>query len=573
MAGNEVGLGHLHFLLDGSSATLSQPATAATTYTYDAVNRLSGSTDPRSFAVSYNRDENGNITKITYPGNKTVSYAYDGLNRLTNVTDWAGRQTTFEYDLASRLKTITRPNGTQRILNYDAAGQTTNIIEQTSGGNIIAFFKLNWNAAARVEHEFAAPLPQAYTAPTRTMTFDEDNRIETFNGQTVIHDSDGNMTWGPLTNSAFSIHTYDARNRLLSAGGLSYGYDALGNRTALTNGASVTKFVINPNAALSQVLMRVKGGVTNYYVYGLGLLYEADDFGSSRTYHYDYRGSAVALTDGSGNVTESHMAWHTPRGELAQAYPRPTGRLGLMEEIRAVEHLPDMNPDPVGLPDMALMLSDVIVAFEKAEVVHLGDLVYNRFHPHIDVARGGSVTGWVKVLAQLITAYGTRTLFICSHAKEGYPVVIERPELEQQRQRFGKRVESEGGKLTVTAVLLKIAASAIRAFPQFNSSIDVERSSTSSSRSFGMTMTVSHTSRSSTTPFSAAERRRDPSKRNGSVTIPTVSAPTSFAIRATTGAAPVPVPPPSPAVTKTMSDPRRTCLIWSYPSSAAWRPS
>jgi len=32
--------------------------------------------------------------------------------------------------------------------------------------------------------------------------------------------------------------------------------------------------------------------------------------------------------------------------------------------VRAVEHLPGMNPDPVGLPDMALMLSDVIVAFD-----------------------------------------------------------------------------------------------------------------------------------------------------------------------------------------------------------------
>lgn len=31
--------------------------------------------------------------------------------------------------------------------------------------------------------------------------------------------------------------------------------------------------------------------------------------------------------------------WQTPRGELARAYPRPLGRLGLLEEIRSVEHL------------------------------------------------------------------------------------------------------------------------------------------------------------------------------------------------------------------------------------------
>src|SRR3954451_18860728 len=104
------------------------------------------------------------------------------------------------------------------------------------------------------------------------------------------------------------------------------------------------------------------------------------------------------------------------------------------------------------------------------------------------------------------------------------------------------------------------------------STIDVERSSTSSRRSFGMTIVVSHAARSASTPVSAFARRWVPSNLNGSVTIPTVSAPSSRAIRATTGAAPEPVPPPSPAVTKTMSLPRSAVLIWSYDSSAARRP-
>src|SRR3954451_13119794 len=104
------------------------------------------------------------------------------------------------------------------------------------------------------------------------------------------------------------------------------------------------------------------------------------------------------------------------------------------------------------------------------------------------------------------------------------------------------------------------------------SSIEVDLSSTSSSRSFGITITVSQLRRSSSTPCSAVPRRRVPSNRNGVVTIPTVSAPSSRAIRATTGAAPEPVPPPSPAVTKTMSEPRSAFLTWSYASSAARRP-
>ncbi len=45
-------------------------------------------------------------------------------------------------------------------------------------------------------------------------------------------------------------------------------------------------------------------------------------------------------------------------------------------------------------------------------------------------------------------------------------------ELEAFRQRYGARVERSGGKLTVTAVLIKIAATAVQRYPQFGASLD-----------------------------------------------------------------------------------------------------
>src|SRR3954468_4019640 len=104
------------------------------------------------------------------------------------------------------------------------------------------------------------------------------------------------------------------------------------------------------------------------------------------------------------------------------------------------------------------------------------------------------------------------------------------------------------------------------------STIDVCLSSTLRSRLFGTTMRVSTSSWSSSTPTSAAAARREPSKPKGFVTMPTVSAPTSRAMRATTGAAPVPVPPPAPAAMNTMSLPFSSDLMRSYSSMAAWRP-
>ena len=74
------------------------------------------------------------------------------------------------------------------------------------------------------------------------------------------------------------------------------------------------------------------------------------------------------------------------------------------------------------------------------------------------------------------------------------------------------------------------------------STIETPRSSTSSRRSLGTTMSVSTPPCSASRPAWAASVRRLPSKPNGIVTMPTVSAPSSRATRAITGAAPVPVP-------------------------------
>ena len=49
-------------------------------------------------------------------------------------------------------------------------------------------------------------------------------------------------------------------------------------------------------------------------------------------------------------------------------------------------------------------------------------------------------------------------------------------ELEKLRKEFDKKIESAGGKLTVTAILLKVISSAFKIFPQFNASVDLVNS-------------------------------------------------------------------------------------------------
>jgi pyruvate dehydrogenase E2 component (dihydrolipoamide acetyltransferase) len=48
-------------------------------------------------------------------------------------------------------------------------------------------------------------------------------------------------------------------------------------------------------------------------------------------------------------------------------------------------------------------------------------------------------------------------------------------ELEQLRTRFAPKAEEAGGKMTVTAIALKVCGAALKVFPQFNASIDIEK--------------------------------------------------------------------------------------------------
>ena len=335
------------------------------TWTYDAYNRASSYRDVFGNLIQYRYDASGNVTNLIYPGGKNVYYAYDSLNRMTNVTDWSGRKSSITYDLASHITSIVRPNGSYRTIGYDAAGQATNILEQMSNNLPIAIFKYNWTNSGSMAWEFAAPLPHSVTVPTRTMTYDDDNRLATFNGSSVTSDLDGNLTYAPLTNSTFASYAYDARNRLLNAGGVTNAYDAINNRIGQTYGTNSTVFVVNPNAKLPQVLMRIKNGVTNYYIYGAGLLYQITETATATntlTYHYDYRGSTIALSADNGTVTDrieySAYGLTTYRAGTSDTPFLFNGRYGVQTDpngllyMRARYYNPYLcrflNPDPSG---------------------------------------------------------------------------------------------------------------------------------------------------------------------------------------------------------------------------------
>ncbi len=59
---------------------------------------------------------------------------------------------------------------------------------------------------------------------------------------------------------------------------------------------------------------------------------------------------------------------------------------------------------------------DSVVTFEKANVVHMGDLVFNRRHPFIDKPAGASIANWIKTLEAVVADHRKDTIYIHGHA-------------------------------------------------------------------------------------------------------------------------------------------------------------
>jgi len=253
-----------------------------------------------------------------------VRYDFDTRGRLSKVKDWNNRLTTYSYDAVGRLEWTIRPNETKRHLSYDDAGQIKKIEELNKNGRIISLvsYPEYWGNGQPAKEFIVPALPLGARTHSASMLYDEENRVSSWNGQTLTHDADGNLLYGPLPPSipgapspGLGSYQFDTRNRLLNCAGLSYTYDAQNLRTHVIASSSDAQWIINPEGSPPQPLVRTKNGVTTRYIWGIGLLYEEDATSqTTKTYHFDRRGSTLALTRDDG-LTVTDRWSYGPYGE------------------------------------------------------------------------------------------------------------------------------------------------------------------------------------------------------------------------------------------------------------------
>lgn len=65
---------------------------------------------------------------------------------------------------------------------------------------------------------------------------------------------------------------------------------------------------------------------------------------------------------------------------------------------------------------------DSIIHFEQANIVHMGDLIFNHRHPFVDRSAGANIKSWIQVLEKSMKQFDEKTIFICGHSGNGFDI-------------------------------------------------------------------------------------------------------------------------------------------------------
>jgi glyoxylase-like metal-dependent hydrolase (beta-lactamase superfamily II) len=110
---------------------------------------------------------------------------------------------------------------------------------------------------------------------------------------------------------------------------------------------------------------------------------------------------------------------------------------------------------------------DAVVTFQKADVVHMGDLVFNRMHPYIDRPAGASIANWMKVLESTVADHGNGTAYIFGHGSATLGITGKREDLLYMRDYLTALLEFVRGEIKTGKpkdVIVKIA-DPLKGFP------------------------------------------------------------------------------------------------------------
>jgi cyclase len=90
---------------------------------------------------------------------------------------------------------------------------------------------------------------------------------------------------------------------------------------------------------------------------------------------------------------------------------------------------------------------DSLVHFQHSNIVHMGDLVFNRRHPFVDRTAGANMKSWITVLNKALSTFDKKTRFVYGHAGDGYEVTGKSDDLKAFAEYLNKVLDFVDGEI------------------------------------------------------------------------------------------------------------------------------
>lgn len=84
---------------------------------------------------------------------------------------------------------------------------------------------------------------------------------------------------------------------------------------------------------------------------------------------------------------------------------------------------------------------DAVIFFQRANIVHMGDLMSHQRHPRVDRPAGASIRNWLVSLEKVVKDHNNDTIYIFGHSKVGAPVTGPKQDLLALRDYFSAMLD------------------------------------------------------------------------------------------------------------------------------------
>ncbi len=346
------GAGTIQYTYDANGNVLTaSDSTGTVKREYDALNRVTKYTDVYGRVVRYEYDCCGNLCKMTHATGEAAVYTYDANhNMLTSGVEGEDCTTTYEYNKQNQVTKVNNIDGGTVTKNYDNAGRLQILTDKDKTGKILFIniftydtlgritselnpiemidYRMTYDSLGRVTQRVEYDLRTNEAIHTETFTYDaagniltavtpdgtantykynQNNSISKMNEDGIGVTVNGNTTTCKIQGKKVSI-SYDVTNRLKKIDGDNneYWYDADGTRINMYYYHTNMQYLYDSSGGRSRLIWTSdhNENETSYFYGTEGLLWSRCN-GEYMVYHYDYRGSVVAVTDIDGNVTDT----------------------------------------------------------------------------------------------------------------------------------------------------------------------------------------------------------------------------------------------------------------------------